>query len=83
MDQAEETARQSVRQPTAAVTAYFVLAATLGQLGKAEEAQKAMADVLRMKPDINADYVAQVIPFRNSTDLEFIIEGLNKAGMSH
>ncbi len=79
----ERDARLAVRQPTAAVTAYFILAATLGQLGKDEEARKVMADVLRMKPDISANYVAQIFPFRNSADLEYVIEGLHKAGMPH
>jgi TolB-like protein/Flp pilus assembly protein TadD len=83
LDQAEETARQSVRQPTATVTAYFILAATLGQLGKDDEARKVMADVLRMKPDISAEYIAQILPFRNSADVEYVIEGLHKAGMHH
>ena len=83
LDQAEDYARQSVRQPTAPVTAYFIFAATLGQLGKEDEARKAMADVLRMKPDISREYLAQVLPFRNPADVEYLIEGLHKAGMTH
>ncbi len=81
LDQAEEDARQSIRQPTAAVTAFFILAATLGQLGKAEEARKVMADVLRMRPDFSAEYVAQILPFKNPANIEYIIDGLRKAGM--
>ena len=81
LEKAEESARQSVRQPTAAVTAYFTLAATLGQLGKDEEARKAMVGVLRKKPDFSADYVAQILPFKNPEHREYVIEGLHKAGM--
>ena len=81
LDEAEAAARLSTRQPTAAVTAYFILAATLGQLGKQAEAADAMADVLAMKPDIDAGYISQILPFKNPDDLAYIIEGLHKAGM--
>ncbi len=40
-----------------------------------------MADVLRMRPDISADYISQILPFRNPADLEYVIAGLHKAGM--
>ncbi len=40
-----------------------------------------MADVLRMKPDFSAEYVAQILPFKNPANIEYIIEGLRKAGM--
>ena len=81
LEEAEAAARLSTRQPTAAVTAYFILAATLGQLGKQAEAADAMADVLAMKPDIDAGYISQILPFKNPDDLAYIIEGLHKAGM--
>ena len=40
-----------------------------------------MADVLAMKPDIDAGYISQILPFKNPDDLAYIIEGLHKAGM--
>ena len=81
LDEAEESARQAVRHPMAAITARIIFAATLGQLEKDEEARKVMADVLRMKPDISAEYVAQIWPFNNPVVTEYLIEGLHKAGM--
>ncbi len=81
LDEAEESARQAVRHPMAAITARIILAATLGQLEKDEEARKVMADVLRMKPDISAEYVAQIWPFSDPVVTEYLIEGLHKAGM--
>ncbi len=80
-DQAEGVARHAARQPTAELTAYAVLAAILGHLGKDEEARIAMADLLRIKPDISANHIAQILPYRDSVDIEYVIEGLYKAGM--
>ena len=80
-EKAEECARQAVRQPTAEITAYFSLASAIGWQGKAAEAAKAMTEVLRRKPDFNSEYVAQVLPFKNPADLEFVVEGLHKAGL--
>jgi adenylate cyclase len=81
LDQAEETARQSIRLQNAAVSAHYLLASTLGHLGKVEEAQKVMAEVFRMKMGISADHITQTLPFKNPADVSYIIEGLHKAGM--
>ncbi len=42
-----------------------------------------MADLLRIKPDISANHIAQILPYRDSVDIEYVIEGLYKAGMPH
>jgi adenylate cyclase len=79
LEEAEVTARLSTRLPNAAITAFILLAATLGQLGKGADA--AMADVLARKPDIDVDYISRIFPFKNPDDLTNVVEGLHKAGM--
>ena len=81
LEEALDCSAQAVRQPTAAVSAYFTHASILGQLGREEESRRAMADVLRIKPDIDAVYIARIMAYRNPSDLDFLIDGLRKAGM--
>ncbi len=81
LEEAAQSGRQAIRQPSAQITAYFILAATLGQLEKTEETQKVMAEVLRIKPDISTEYVARILPFKNSADLDYVVAGLVKAGL--
>ena len=33
--------------------------------------------------EVSAEYIAQILPFRDSADHEYLIEGLHKAGMPH
>lgn len=40
-----------------------------------------MDEALRIMPDISADYIAQILPFRHPADLAYVIEGLRKAGL--
>ncbi len=78
---AEACARLATRQPTAAITAYLCLAATLATQGKEAEAVRAMAEVFAKKPDVNGSYVAQVLPYRDPDELAYLIDALHKAGM--
>lgn len=81
LPEAAAAAREAVRLPAATVTAYFTLASILGQLGKIDEAKGVMIEVYRLRPDINAEYVAQVLPFANPADIDYLMEGLYKAGL--
>jgi predicted Zn-dependent protease len=83
LEEAEKTARQATRQPTAELSPYAVLAAILGQSGKDAEAQQAMADLLRIKQDISISHIEQIFPYRDKVNLEYLIEGLRKAGIPH
>ena len=81
LDQAEAAARLAARHPTAAVSTYIVLASVLGHLDNGAEARRVLADALLLKSDIDAVFVAQILPFENSENSEYVIEGLHKAGM--
>ena len=83
LEEAEKTARQATRQPTAELSPYAVLAAILGQSGKDAQAQQAMADLLRIKQDISISHIEQIFPYRDKVNLEYLIEGLRKAGIPH
>ena len=73
--------RRRRRKPTAAWTAYGILASALGHLGNVAQARDALADVLRLKPGLDAEHVRQILPFRDPAHLDYVVEGLRKAGL--
>ena len=82
IEDAAESAAHAARQPTAEVTAHIVLTAALALLDREEEGRRAFADALGLKPDIDAAYVAQIFPFEDPENLEFILAGLRRAGLT-
>jgi adenylate cyclase len=81
LDQAEDIARQATRLPVAEFSPYFALAGVLGHRNKIDEAQRAMQDLLRIKPEATIRLMEEILPFRNSADIGLLTEGLRKAGM--
>ena len=72
---------QAIRHPSAEITAYFSYACSLGHLGDHDEGRKAIAEVLRRKPDFSPEYVANILPYKDPADLDHLLEGLRKAGL--
>ncbi len=58
-----------------------IQAAALGQLGRREEAQKALRDVLALRPDFAATVRQEYAKWFDSEQIEPVIEGLRKAGL--
>ncbi|RUU13113.1 adenylate/guanylate cyclase domain-containing protein [Mesorhizobium sp. USDA-HM6] len=58
-----------------------LLAASYGHLGRFAEARAAWQEVLRVNPDYSLDYRRKVLPYKNPTDFELMVDGLRKAGI--
>lgn len=58
-----------------------IRAAALGQLGRREEAQKALQDLLALRPDFSAVVRQEYSKWYDNEQIEPIMEGLRKAGM--
>jgi tetratricopeptide (TPR) repeat protein len=56
-------------------------AATLGQLGRREEARKAVQDLLALRPDFAAAARQEYAKWYNPELIEQLVEGLRKAGL--
>ena len=80
-DEAADWAQKGARQPNAHIWAYVFLAAALGHLGRAEEAEAALNEALRMKPDFSLAFARQALPWTYPADLEHYLDGLVKAGL--
>ena len=62
---------------------YLFLAFTYQEAGKGEEAQVAVAEILKRKPKASiAGYLkAKTFPYKNSADIERVVDSLRKAGL--
>jgi adenylate cyclase len=58
-----------------------LLAASLGQMGLIEEAREAWRELLRVNPAYSLEQRRNVLPYKNPSDFERIVEGLRKAGL--
>jgi adenylate cyclase len=59
----------------------MLLAACYGHLGRADDARAAWAGLLEVNPGFSMNQRAQVLPYKDSSDFERIVEGLAKAGL--
>ena len=80
MDEAVATARHLRDIAPSYVRGLQRVAVTLGCAGHLEEAQAAFARVLELQPDFDEAYVRETYPYARSEHLEFIFEGLRRAG---
>ena len=49
-----------------------------GNIGKA---QNALAEALKLNPNLSLDFVPIAAPFKDKSNVEFIVESLRKAGL--
>jgi adenylate cyclase len=78
----EEAARAHKRVPRPSSWSNARLAACYAQLGQTEEAQAAVAEVLRSQPDFSvAIYMSKSVLLERAEDRELLREGLVKAGL--
>ncbi len=80
-EEAVEWARRSTRHPTAGVWASIALANALGHAGDRDQARAALADLLKMKPDVTLAFIKSHLPFNRESDFEHYAAGLIKAGL--
>jgi len=57
------------------------LAAVLGQLGQREAAQKAVKDLLALRPDFAKEMRREYAKWNTAEEIELVVEGLRKAGL--
>jgi len=58
-----------------------MLAASYGQLGRIEEAQTVLKELLLLMPGMTIDDIRKQVPFKNPVHTERYIDGLRKAGL--
>ncbi|TIL44603.1 adenylate/guanylate cyclase domain-containing protein [Mesorhizobium sp.] len=79
-DAAASLKRRLVRNPGTDVSR-VLLAASYGHLGRFDEARVQWQEVFRINPDYSLEYRRKVLPYKNPSDFELVMDGLRKAGL--
>jgi adenylate cyclase len=77
---AAETATKVVALKPDYPYGHWHLACSCAQLGQMDRARAALGELLRLLPGLDSEFVVSVASYRNSADLEHVIDGLRKAG---
>jgi adenylate cyclase len=79
-DAAASLKRRLVRNPDTDVSR-VLLAACYGHLGRFDEARVEWQKVFRINPDYSLEHRRKVLPYKNPSDFELVVDGLRKAGL--
>ena len=80
-DEACEWGVKSIQENPQFPGGHRILAASYGQLGRMQEAQTALKELLVLMPGMTIDDVRKQVPFKKSGDTERYLDGLRKAGL--
>jgi adenylate cyclase len=72
--------RRLTRHPNTDISR-VLLAACYGHLGQTEEARAQWREVFRINPNYSLEHRRKVLPYKNPTDFELVVQGLRKAGI--
>jgi tetratricopeptide (TPR) repeat protein len=75
-------ATSALREPAAEITANVLYASALGHLGRRDEGEGAIADLLKRNPDFSGQFLHKIFPYKDEADFEHIMTGLHKAGLA-
>ncbi len=71
---------KAIQQPNAAFMPFTYAAATLGQLGRVDEARSMFAEAKRRNPDVSIDTVGRMVgQLGQKSGVDWIIDGLRLA----
>jgi adenylate cyclase len=72
--------RRLTRHPRTDISR-VLLAASFGHLGRIGEARAQWEEVFRINPGYSLEHRRDVLPYKNPSDFELVLEGLRKAGL--
>jgi adenylate cyclase len=80
-ERAKEWAERALREPNIQWSRYALLISALGHLGRPEAAQRAIAAVLELRPEITVGAVGAWWPIADDGTRDILLEGLRRAGL--
>jgi adenylate cyclase len=81
IEEAVESAEQSLREPNIQWSRWAILAASQAHLGRLEEARRSIEALQALRPGIDLAFTRDYWPIADINALEYLIEGLRKAGL--
>ncbi len=80
-EDAVDWARRALRLPNFQWSRNVMLISALGHLGRIDEAQAALDELLERIPEFSAQYALDYSPWHDDEHVRHLIDGLNKAGL--
>ena len=78
---AESLLRERIAKSPNTDIARVLLASTLGHLGAPEEARRVWQEVFIVNPSYSLEHRSRILPYKDPSDWERVLEGLDKAGL--
>ena len=80
--EAVEAAERSLREPNIQWSRWAILAAAQAHLGRLEEARRSIEALRILRPEIDLAFTRDYWPIADAKALEYLLDGLRKAGLS-
>jgi adenylate cyclase len=80
-DEALDCSHRSQQYPITAIWAHMAELATLGTLGRHEEALEALSKALQVQPELDMTFIRQALPITHAASAEHFYGALLKAGV--
>jgi TolB-like protein/class 3 adenylate cyclase/Flp pilus assembly protein TadD len=81
IEEAVESAEQSLREPNIQWSRWAILAASQAHLGRLKEARRSIEALQALRPGIDLAFTRDYWPIADATALEYLMEGLRRAGL--
>jgi adenylate cyclase len=81
IEEAVESAEQSLREPNIQWSRWAILAASQAHLGRLEEARRSIEALQALRPGIDLAFTRDYWPIADANALEYLMEGLRRAGL--
>jgi adenylate cyclase len=78
-----EACRNAISKNPNFIFAHMLLAAGLGQLGRSEGADGALAECRRLNPHFSMVWALNLIPYKEQSTIDRFSAGLRNAGLAH
>ena len=82
VEEAVEAAERSLREPNIQWSRWAILAAAQAHLGRLEEARRSIEALRILRPEIDLAFTRDYWPIADAKALEYLLDGLRKAGLS-
>ena len=80
-EEAEAWITRSLRVPNVGFWSRFIHVANLGHLGRTNDAQSAISDLIRVEPGFSFELLEEILPTNNQDVRTMIFDGVRKAGL--
>ena len=81
LEEAVESAERSLREPNIQWSRWAILAAAQAHLGRLDDARRSIGALHTLRPDIDLAFARDYWPIADTNALEYLVDGLRRAGL--